>query len=543
MKTYAKLAGINTRFHIIAALFLLLLVVASYRGITECKFTYFDDDRYVWANPQVEAGITAASLRWAFTTYQCSNWHPLTWVSHMFDCQLFGSDAAAHHIVNVALHAANCILLYALLVMLTNAVWPSLFVAVIFAIHPLNVESVAWISERKNVLSTTFLLLTIIAYSRYCALPSKWRYLTVFILYTLGLLAKPMLVSLPIVLLLLDYWPLRSLRPKASWKNLIIEKLPLLAPTAASCIITVIAQRHGEAVAPFDSIPAGVRLANAAAAGGGYLEKLFWPVGLAAYYPHPKTTLPEWLVVANVVLLAMLTAAAILAAKKRPYVAVGWFWFLITMVPVVGLVQVGMQAMADRYMYVPMIGLLVAIAWLVWDLVRERPVARLVAAVVSICALAAMIPVTTIQVGYWKSDITLFDHCIAVTRPNALAHFNVGCAYERAGDRATAMRHYIAAVTINPKHAKAHYNLAVLYSWRGENEKAIGHYRRVLRLNPDDVCAANNLGHILMHRGQLQEAIKLLERAARLAPNEQAIQRNLRTAKELQKIEQMEQKR
>ena len=356
--------------------FLLLAVALVFGQTVRHDFVNYDDNAYVYENPQVAGGLTAHGIAWAFTSFHVSNWHPLTWLSHMLDCQFYGLHAGGHHLTNVLLHAATAILLFLVLRRMTGDLWPSAFVAAVFAIHPLRAESVAWVAERKDVLSGLFFMLTLGAYAGYARRPfSLGRYLTVVLLFALGLMAKPMLVTLPFVLLLLDYWPLGRIGPHrrtgiSSFRRVVVEKIPLLALTAASCVATVIAQ--GTAVIAIDVIPLPSRIANALVSYVAYMGQLFYPAGLAVLYPHPEGGLPIWKVAASSLVLAGISAAALVWRRRFPYLFVGWFWYVGMLVPVIGLVQVGLHAMADRYTYLPQIGLCIAVTWGVAQLAASR---------------------------------------------------------------------------------------------------------------------------------------------------------------------------
>ncbi len=359
---------------------LILSTLISYRHITRNGFV-FDDTLYLVENPHVQQGIGPAAVKWAFTTFYGANWQPLTWLSEMLDYRLYGSNPLGHHATNLVFHIANIVLLLIVLRRMTGSVWKSAFVAAIFALHPLHVESVAWAAERKDVLSTFFMLVAIWGYWRYTERPSLRRYLLVAFAFALGLMAKPMLVTLPILLLLLDYWPLRRLqspgRPlKASPTALIMEKVPLVALSFASCVITYLAQRSGGAVIQLEKFPIGLRVANAVVAYSAYVWKAIWPTGLAAYYPYPKAGVPVLSLVIALAVMAGVTVLVIRQVRSRPYLAVGWLWYVITLIPVIGLVQVGEQSMADRYMYIPLIGLSIMIAWGIPDLLMRRAASR-----------------------------------------------------------------------------------------------------------------------------------------------------------------------
>ena len=400
---------------------LVLLTLVVFWQTLDFSFVDLDDRAFVGSNPYVQQGLNWGSIRWALTSATSGNWQPAVWLSYMLDYQVNGLDPQVFHLTNVALHVANTLLLFGILLSLTGLPWRSAFVAALFAIHPLHVESVAWVAERKDVLSTLFWLLTIWAYVRYVRGQNTARYIVVIAVFALGLMAKPMLVSLPIVLLLMDFWPLRRMAGKVRLRNLIIEKLPMLVLAAFSCGLTMWAQATGGAVQSLNDYPVGVRLANAGVAYVGYLAKMVWPRGLAVFYPHPGNTLPTWQVAGSYALLTALTALALLWARRRPYLLVGWLWYVISLIPVIGIVQVGAQAMADRYTYVPLIGIFIAVAWLVADLVGAPRRVGLVAAaartglaVVAVSIIAALAVAAHSQVGHWRDTKTLFRHALRV---------------------------------------------------------------------------------------------------------------------------------
>lgn len=437
------------------ALIAVLLIAATaiaYWHSPECGFIKcFDDESYVTNNFHLTQGF-AHGIAWAFgSEYRAANWHPLTWISLLVDYQLYGLDPKGFHLTNVLIHIANTLLLFFVLSRMTGAVWKSGFVAALFAVHPLHVESVAWVAERKDVLSTFFWLVTIYAYVLYAKKPRARTYIAVVLAYGLGLLAKPMLVTLPLVLLLLDYWPLN--RMNLRWK-LVWEKLPLVAMTIASCVITVIAQRAGGALAGLRQVPVESRIGNAAISYVAYIWKMLWPAKLAAFYPHPRMEQPVGEAIGAALVLIVITILALRAAKRRPYLAMGWLWFVITLVPVIGLVQVGSQAMADRYSYITLTGLFIIIAWGVPELLHGVAWRKLVP-----YAAAALIVVLTLatqaQVNYWRDPITLFKHAIEVTTGNSSAYERVGRALEDDGELPEALTYLTRAVEIEPQYCNA----------------------------------------------------------------------------------------
>ncbi len=525
------------------ALLLLLGTLAVYLPAARCGFSCYDDGDYVVENQMVLSGLTWAGVKWAFTTWHASNWHPLTWLSHMTDCQLFGLNAGMHHSVNVLFHAANSLLLLLLLLRWTNAVWPSAFAAALFAWHPLHVESVAWIAERKDVLSTFFALLALLAYTKHvasakCQVPRTGSapaatvspvtchlspfYWLALLCFALGLMAKPMLVTLPCVMLLLDYWPLNRTRNSESgirnFLRLLPEKIPFFALSAASCVVTFLAQHQGGAVASLKNVPLHYRLENVPVAYLDYLLKMIWPARLAVFYPlNPATPLE---VLAAVAVLAAVSAVVWRARRASPYCLAGWLWFLGTLVPVIGLVQVGGAAMADRYSYFPSIGIFLAAALGVRDGVNRFRLATPVVASLAGLVLAACLALTHRQVNFWQDDITLFRHAIKVTKENDTAHLNLGFALEKNGQKTEALAEYRAALKLDPDRAEAHNNLANLLDDAGQPDEAAAEYREALRLRPGYVAAHDNFGTLLAEQGRFDEAIEQYADAARQDPND-----------------------
>jgi tetratricopeptide (TPR) repeat protein len=548
---------------------LLALTLAAYAGVAANGFINLDDNDYVTQNLHVQAGLSWKGVVWAFTTGHSANWHPLTWLSHMLDCQLYGLRPAGHHLTNLALHLASTLLLYRLFRVATGATWPSAFVAAAFAVHPLHVESVAWVAERKDVLSALLGILTMLAYVRWTQSREPGRYALVVALYALGLLAKPMLVTLPFVLLLLDLWPLA--RTTAPWKDrvglarLAREKIPLFALAAACSAVTFLVQREAGAMSLGDQLPFGTRLQNALVSYVAYLGKAIAPGGLAVYYPHRVEAHPAWQVAGATLCLAALTWLAFRATERRPWMTVGWLWFLGTLVPVIGLVQVGSQAMADRYMYLPMIGLSVAVAFGAAEWTGRSKGLRTGCTVAAGIAVLAWTALSFRQVECWKDDTTLFEHVVDVMPENYLAHgilgnvhlqqgrlpeamaelrralrqrpsypqghSNLGMALELSGRKDEALAEYREALRWMPNLAEAHYNLARLLDERGQTALAVEHYERALSIQPDFPEAHHNLALIRMKEGRLDEAIAHLEAAVELKPGYADAHRNLAAAR------------
>ena len=481
------------------------------------EFIDFDDNDYVYDNPVVARGLTVKGIVWAFTHVHSANWHPLTWISHMLDCQLYGLHPGGHHLTNVVLHTATVIALFLVLRRMTGALWRSAFVAAVFAIHPLRVESVAWVAERKDVLSGLFFMLTIGAYVRYvdeCKVQSakcKVFYLSVIALFALGLMCKPMLVTLPVVLLLLDYWPLKRVEAR-DLSGLVLEKLPLLALSAASCVATVVAQR--EAIQPTGVYSLPLRLANALVTCMVYLGQMVWPAGLAAFYPYPHNGLLAREVVLAGTLLAGLSAVALGRRRKQPWLLVGWLWYLVMLLPVVGVIQVGGQAHADRYTYLPQIGISVAITWLVaeWRLNRVA-LGGLMAGVLALFMVCAWQ-----QTAYWQNGETLWTHTLGCTTDNNIAQDNLGVILAQKGRMDAAITCFQQALQIEPDFAEAHNNLGNALLQMGKVDDAITHCQRALQISPEDAQARLNLGNALFRKGGVGDAITQYRKALQIDP-------------------------
>ncbi len=518
---------------------LVLATCVTFWPVLRCDFINYDDPDYVTANTHVQNGLTWAGVVWAFTTNHVANWHPLTWLSHMLDCQLFGVNPAAHHAVNLLLHAASVVLLFVLLNRMTGAVWRSAIAAALFALHPLRVESVAWVAERKDTLAALLWLLTVWAYVRYVSQRNAARFGLVIAFFALGLMAKPMLVTLPFVLLLLDYWPLKrnasggsitNGRPLASllrqWRPLLIEKWPLFALALVSSLVTFFAQKSGGTVASVTQLSLGARFGNAVISYVRYLGKLIWPTDLAVIYPYP-TAWPSWQIVGGIGVLAAISALAWLTAKRRPYLLIGWLWFLGTLVPVIGLVQVGRQAMADRYTYIPMIGLGVMLVWGAADLLTRVRRGNLIGGGLAALALAGCALATRQQLNYWRDGCTLFTHTLAVTKGNALAQNNLGTALAALGRRDEALLHYAEAVRLQPADPVMRNNFGAALAKAGRIEAAMEQYGAALQAKPGFDEAHNNLGAALVAQGRLDEAVLQFRQALAARPDYAEAHNNL----------------
>ncbi len=525
---------------------LALVIIATfgvYVQVASHEFIHFDTAQYVFENERVKGGLSLEGVRWAFTTTEVSNWHPLTWLSYMLDAQLFGIDSRAFHLTNLFIHLLNTGLLYFVFRRMTGATWPSAAVAALFALHPLHVESVAWVAERKDVLSTLFGLLAIGLYVGYVETSKLDRYVLALLAFSLSLMAKPMLVTLPFVLLLLDFWPLdrlrsMQLRPKrkrerkapfpdsSSLKSVIWEKAPFLVLSGVSSVVTLFAQGKGGAIQSQELFPIGARVSNALDAYVAYIGKTIWPSKLGVFYPHWYDDFrPESLW--SALLLASISVLVIRAGAKRRYLAVGWLWFIGTMVPVIGLVQVGEQAMADRYTYVPLIGLFVIVAWGVPDLARRWRVPKRILVTLVAVVLLLFSGQTWLQIGRWKTAETLARHTLRVTEPNPLAQRLLGAALLRQERFEEAIGHIREALKINPAYVSALSDMGTVLLESGRPEEAIRWYVEALEIQPDSAMAHQNLGKALFSLGRGEEAIEHLRKALLIEPESAKIRKNL----------------
>ncbi|MGD0870984.1 MAG: tetratricopeptide repeat protein [Bryobacteraceae bacterium] len=533
-------------------MFLFLATFAVYAQVRHFDFVNFDDPEYVTANPHVRTGITAANVAWAFASGEAANWFPLTRLSHMLDCQMFGLRSGWHHLTNVLLHALAVLLLFAFLNRSTGRRWPSAWVALLFALHPLHVESVAWVAERKDSLSAFFGLLALWSYVRYVERPATRRYLLVVLAFALGLMAKPMLVTLPVVMLLVDVWPLgrvTGMGPSppgpgvgtsadaarmsacATRNGLLREKIPFFALAAAAAGATYLVQQAGGAVRSSDAFPLVLRLENALVSYIIYIAKMFWPARLAVFYPYPSEV-PAWQAAAAALAIAVISILVARSVRKRPYLAVGWFWYLVTLAPVIGLVQVGAQARADRYTYIPMIGLTIMLAWGAADLLGRVRRAKPAIAALATATCACCAALTWVQAGYWRDSRTLFQHAVDVTDGNYLAHHNLGAALaETPGGLNEAIAHYQAALRIKPGYARAHTDLgSALARLPGRLPDAMAEFRAALAIDPDLAIPHNNLGNALAQAGRWNEAVSEYGAALRIDPDYADARHNLAEA-------------
>ena len=512
----------------LVCLALIVITLATFFGVRRFDFTNYDDPEYVTRNPHVTRGLSFEGIRWAFTTFHVSNWHPVTWVSHMVDCELFGLDAGAHHVVNLILHLANAVLLFLLLWRLTGEVWPPAFVAALFAWHPQHVESVAWIAERKDLLSALFGLLAMHAYAGWVRDRRRGQFALVAAAFVLSLLAKPMLVTLPFVLLLLDLWPLG--RMKTAWtpasaaprtlqlSRLLLEKGLLFAATLALCVVTLAAQRS-EAMRSVQEVSLGSRLGNALVSYFTYLIKTFWPVDLAVFYPL-RLDVPVLEGLVALLVLGGISFAVWKLRGSRPYLLVGWLWFVGMLVPVIGLVQVGGQARADRYTYLPLVGVFIMLAWGGRDVLRACRLPAKPAAIVVVALLIACATLTRLQLGHWRNSESLFRHALEIMPDNAVAHINLGSVFEQAGHADEAQLHYREALRIDPHRAQAHNNLANVLDAAGRFAEAVPHYEEAIRLRPRESIPRNHFGMALAGQGRYDEALSNYTVAMALAPRD-----------------------
>jgi len=560
LESESRPAGLNDRWTIPGVcIFLAAIIWVVFGQTLGHEFVNYDDDLYVYENPAVTRGLTLQGIIWAFTHVHCSNWHPLTWVSHMLDCQFYGLSPGGHHLTNILFHTATAILLFLILRQMTGALWRSAFVAAVFAIHPLRVESVAWVAERKDVLSGLFFMLTIGAYVRYVqrrlkvegresraqavpALDSRlWTldYYLVVLFFALGLMCKPMLVTLPFVLMLLDYWPLERVTSDkwrvtrfripvpqlSSLNHLLLEKLPLLGLAVASGVVTIFAQT--DAIQSFEQISLSLRVGNALISYVAYLGQMFWPLGLAVLYPFTAGGVGVSEVVLSLGLLAGISTGVFVLRRRRPYFLTGWLWYLIMLAPVIGIVQVGAQARADRYTYLPQIGLYLLLTWAAADLCAGWRHRRVVLGGGSTIILMALIFCARAQTVYWRNSESLWTHTLACTSDNFIGHNNLGTALLKTGNADEAMVHYQMALEIKPDFAEAHNNLGNFLFQKGSVDEAMVHYQMALEIKPDYAEAHYNLGYALLKMGNVDEAIAHFQKALQIKPDYAEAHNNL----------------
>jgi protein O-mannosyl-transferase len=553
-----------TRREIAVCAGLVLATILVYFRTLGFDFVAYDDDYFVYLNPVIQGGLKASAVAWAFGLH-LGNWHPLTWISYLIDRQIFGMHAGGFHAVNVLLHAASSVMLFLALFRMTGRAWRCAIVAAVFALHPLHVESVAWVSERKDVLSTLLEMIALLLYVRYVERPDIRRFLQVCLAFTCSVMAKPMVITFPLILLLVDLWPLQRISWPPRWpeaRRLVIEKIPLLLISLVASVLTVIAQKAYGTVASLESIPLTTRLANAIAEYAVYLKQAVWPSNLAVLYPTAAPA-PGAATVAAIVLL-ILTAGVVMFARRRPYLVTGWLWYLVMLAPVIGVLQVGVQARADRYMYVPLVGVTLAVVWLIGDWIAGHAIWRKAGAVVAAVIVAALAVAAWRQTGYWKDSRTLFEHTLAVTKNNFIITNNLGVVLARAGDDRGAMVQYAKAIAINSDYAEAQGNLGnvmlrarlvdsarpllekavrlkpefpmaqldlgIVEASSGNFQSAIAHLNEALRMTPQDPEVHSNLCYALEHVGRIDEAIGHCKQALQLRPDYPDAQFNLRNA-------------
>jgi tetratricopeptide (TPR) repeat protein len=506
---------------------LIALIWSVFGQTVRFDFVNYDDPLYIVQNPTVRSGLSWHGVAWAFTHIHSQNWHPLTSISHMLDCQLFGLNPGAHHFVNVLLHTVAALVLFFALNKMTAARWPSAFATALFAIHPLRVESVAWISERKDVLSGVFFMGTLAAYAWYARQPAKLRYLLALILFAFGLMAKPMLVTLPIILLLLDYWPLGrfngSSRPL---RRLLIEKIPFLALSAASCVATLIVQNL--ALGATAQLPLRLRIANALASYVEYLRQFFWPLCLSPFYIHPENRLPVWQIALACIFLVAISAIAFRLRRERPYLIVGWCWYLVMLLPVIGLVQVGLQGHADRYTYLPQIGLCIAITWTMGDLIaRWRAKSPVLISFAASGVIIAFALLAWRQTTHWRDAESLWRHALKIEPDNDVAHAGLAGILLPRGQVGEAIEHYERAIALRPGNAAAQHGLAMAFASEHRTDEAIEHWQKSLSILPNNIEALNHLAIALVSKGDVRAAVAQWEKALAYEPDDPDATNNL----------------
>lgn len=532
------------RRELVICLCLAAVSLFAYGKIINHAFVNYDDPTYVTENPHVKGGLTREGIIWALTTHHDGNWFPLTWMSHMLDYALFRLNPMGHHWTNLLIHMANAILLFLVFRLMTKAVWKSAVMAALFAIHPLHVESVAWVAERKDILSTFFGMLMFLSYYRYVKERQNVYYLLTLFFFCLGLMAKPMLVTLPFVLLLLDYWPLERFgyshtREGTSIEDRLFfmcvrEKIPLFALSVLSSVMTFFVQLRGGGVKSLGDFSLSERISNAFVSYVKYMAKAVWPDHLAVFYPHPGSTLPGWQIAAAVVLIFSITFFALRGARKLPYLAVGWLWYLGTLIPVIGLVQVGAQAMADRYTYIPLTGLFILVVWGASDLTSGWHYRKIVLVVSGAAMLSILTARTYFQVDHWKNSVSLFEHTINITRNNGRAYNNLGNALSTRGEFDKADFYLKKALRLNPENAMVLFNLGKnQFDW-GHFDTAASYYRRVLKINPEHTGALNNLANLLAEKGRYDEAVSYYQAVLQIETDAADTHNNLAIVRMLQ---------
>jgi len=531
--------NLNIRYDVLACLFLFFAALAIYWQMNNHDFVNFDDDLYVYENYRIKAGLTYSSIKWAFGFTDIAYWHPLTWLSHMLDCQVYGLNPGMHHMTNLIFHIFNTLLLFLVFKQMTGALWRSAFVAALFALHPINVESVAWVAERKNVLSAFFWMLTMLTYVYYSKRQGLLRYLLTLFMFLFGLMCKPILVTLPFVLLLLDYWPLGRLQfrqrnngsngiegesNKFSFKKspslfLVLEKVPFLILSAVSVYLSILSAKQHGIIASTDLTPITLRIANALVSYLVYIGKLIWPQNLAVFYPYPNQIPVELYSGAGLALLCI-SFLMVWAFRKKPYLGVGWLWYIGALLPNIGLIQAGLwPAMADRWAYVPFIGIFIIIAWGATELATKWQLKKSYVIIAPLLVLTILLTRSWFQVQHWASSATLFDHNLKLTSKNYVAHNNLGLAMKEKGMIDQAVKHYSIALRINPNFELAHLNLGVIFAGSGDHDKAIGYYKEALRIKPDFITAHVNIGNARLRQRRIADAVRHYSEALRFNPD------------------------
>ena len=514
---------------------LVLASLAVYGPVADYPFINLDDSLYVFENPHIREGLSLKGIRWALTATYASNWHPLTWLSHMTDITLFGMYPGRHHLTNLYLHVLNSLVLFLLLKRIVGGDWKCGMVAILFALHPINVESVVWVAQRKTLICALFWILTVWSYSRYAENPGVGRYMAVLLCFVLGFLAKPAIVSLPIILLFLDHWPLDrystgcvlfSIKSRAPMRGLILEKIPLFLLAAVGSILTYGAQKSGGAVTTLTVLPLDVRISNAVISYISYLKKTFLPLHLSILYPHPQS-IPGWQVAGSALLLGLISFLAVKAVRRHPYVMVCWLWYGVALIPMIGIVQVGVQAMADRYAYIPLIGIFILLVWSMADISSNWGYRKIKLASIAGILIITLIGITRAQVQTWRNSISVFGHALSATTGNYLAHNQMGMALAGLGRIDEALIHYAKAIEINPKFESAHFSVGVALFLKGRFDEAADSFSRALKINPLNPETHNNLGAVRFRQGDINRAIRHFRRALSLDPRFADAHKNL----------------
>jgi tetratricopeptide (TPR) repeat protein len=535
-----KTSSSRVRFEFVISLFLILAILVVYYQTKNYDFVLLDDDVYITHNPFVAGGWSSENIKWAFSNSHGGFWIPLTWLTYIIDSQLHGLNAGYYHITNLIFHILNSLLLFFIFRQMTGDIWQSGFIAALFAVHPVHVESVAWVSERKDLLFAFFWLLTMWSYLHYVKRPSTRRYSLVILLFVAGLMSKPMIVTLPFVLLLCDYWPLKrfqlkkypqadAIYPKISVPKMILEKVPLIILSIGASVLTFLQQQAHGAVSSLENSPINLRMANVLVSYVKYLAKMVWPHDLTAIYPFPPS-IPFWHVAGACLLLAFIFLLAIKHFTRRPYLAIGWLWFVGTLVPVIGIIKIGSHAMADRYTYMPFIGLYIVIAWGVPEILSQFRYKKVVLVSAAVALIAGLMLTAKIQTSYWANSIRLFTHAIEVTQDNFLAHRNLGLALSYRGELDKAFWHFKQALRINPKSARSYNDIGTYLMLKGKYDDSIGYFKKALFFQPNFSKAHNNIGLVLMAKKNYAEAIGHFQKALRADPNFASARQNLQKA-------------